>query len=295
MRFLSKLGFALVLLGFLAFGIMGLIFAGEMLRRHPSTFLAFWTFIPIVSWWLTWGRVGSPISPRGYFTLKLLKTFTSFLVASSFVLSFLLFLNRQSVRDSVGRHYVEGYLASNGVAYADHWYAEDAMRVFEMALVSGILGFPFLTMFLTRRTLESAEEENIRAAEEETLKQKPKILLSISQGAEDLAPTLALLLQRDGYSPVAVSGISQVKKQLRTARYDLVILDLCDSDFDLRPDELLGLHPLILFLVCDEDMHQGRVPCGYLAVVKTPVEPGEFSRKVREMLAEPVWGFTISE
>ena len=114
--------------------------------------------------------------------------------------------------------------------------------------------------------------------------EKPRILLATAQDTGDLAAGLCELMRDWGYSPTAVSGIRELRQQLRTATYDLLILDLCDIDYDLPPDELLTLHPLILFLCCDEDMHKRRIPPGYLAVAAKPVDVTELSRKLREML-----------
>src|SRR5579859_5763225 len=56
MRFVITVGNTFVFVGFLVFAIAGLVFVNDMLRRHPISFLAFWVFVPIVSWWLNWQR-----------------------------------------------------------------------------------------------------------------------------------------------------------------------------------------------------------------------------------------------
>lgn len=114
--------------------------------------------------------------------------------------------------------------------------------------------------------------------------ERPQILLATAQDTGDLAAGLCELMQGWGYSPTAVSGIGEIKRQLRIASYDLLIVDLCDPDYNLPPDELLRLHPLILFLCCEEDMHRRLIPPGYLAVAAKPVDVTELSRKLREML-----------
>jgi hypothetical protein len=163
MRFLVGLGNIFVFGGLVVFSISAVVLTNEALQRHPFGFLVFWTFIPVVSWWLAWGRPGSQLSFRQFFTRRALKTFISFLIGSVFLLSLLILLNWENIRDKVGKRYVQGYFATHDFVYAEHWYAERAMWLFEVVVVLAIFAFPAFTLTLTQTALDSHEEpENDR-------------------------------------------------------------------------------------------------------------------------------------
>jgi hypothetical protein len=161
----------------------------------------------------------------------------------------------------LSRHYGYNWLASVGIG----------------AAASVLMAIGCILVVLVKRR-PSVEEHTPHTPPE-----RPRILLAIARETGHFAAGLTELLRSWGYASVAASGIAEVKKQLQTSTYDLLVLDLCDSDFDLPPNDLLRLHPRILFLVC-EDLHIRRVPPGSLALVGKPVDVQDLFRKLREML-----------
>lgn len=307
MRFLFGLANIVVVAGLFASAILGIVMCNEGLQRHPLSFLAFWVFIPIVSCWLTlgssawsrttlfqivgellplgrpdWDSPGNSMSPLRFFDERALKTFTSFLRGSVFVLSPLVLLNWEKIRDDVGKRYMPGYSVLDGVVLTEHWY----MWLFEVLLVVGAIAVPAFTVVLTRMARDSHAEYYGKywlPTEQKKSSKKPKILLSARE-ADGLIPTLTRVFENWGYSTTSISSLPQVVEQLKTVEYDLVILDLCDSDVELSPGQLLKLHNRILFLTCDHETHALLLPSGYTAVVEKPIDLEKLSSKLREML-----------
>jgi hypothetical protein len=90
-----------------------------------------------------------------WFTQSGLRVFTSLLVASAFLMSFLILLNWRNIRDNIGNHYAQGYFATqDGPVYAEHWYAEHAMWLLEVVLMVGTVAFPIITVTLTRKAID---------------------------------------------------------------------------------------------------------------------------------------------
>jgi len=168
---LKGVGNLVIVMGLLGFGVLGLFLLNEALQKHPFMVLAFWVFLPIVMWWLKWEG-----PERQFLTHRGLKTFTSFAAVSVTLLSILIFLNWQRLRDDIGRRYVQGYfvthdteITENGpqrtsMAYAEHWYAQHAISLLEAGLLVGIFGFPTITFVLRDKALQaSASYEELQS------------------------------------------------------------------------------------------------------------------------------------
>src|SRR5712692_7745627 len=160
---MRSLGNILVLMGLLATAISGLVLINEMLLKHPLGFLAFWAFIPIISWSLTWGHPEDSFSSVRYFEERSLKVLRSFLISAVCLVSALVFMNWSEIRDSMGKRYIQGYFVTDvaviseygpstaSIAHADHRQVERAIRLFEVIVLVGLFGFPALTFTLTEK------------------------------------------------------------------------------------------------------------------------------------------------
>jgi DNA-binding response OmpR family regulator len=103
------------------------------------------------------------------------------------------------------------------------------------------------------------------------------------------AETLAFLLgERFGYSVQHVSTMDDLMAKIQHARFELLILDLCDDYCRELAERFQKLPGKVLFLTCGEDRHSYPLPTAAEKVMQTPLEPLEFVRTVRSLLGENV-------
>jgi hypothetical protein len=97
---------------------------------------------------------------------------------------------------------------------------------------------------------------------------------------------LAELLRKWGYSAKPVFTVQTLLGDLHASRFDLLILDLCDSHVELHVDDMLKLHTKILFLACDRHLHGMLLPSSFTSFLEKPLDVEAFRLKVRELLGE---------
>jgi DNA-binding response OmpR family regulator len=113
----------------------------------------------------------------------------------------------------------------------------------------------------------------------------PKVLIFNMCSAETLA---FLLGERFGYSVQHVSTMDDLMARIEQARFELLILDLCDDSCLELAEWFQRLPGKVLFLTCGEDKHSYPMPMGTENVMRTPLDPLEFVRTVRALLGESV-------
>jgi DNA-binding response OmpR family regulator len=114
---------------------------------------------------------------------------------------------------------------------------------------------------------------------------QPKILVFKPYNAESLA---FLLGERFGYSVQHVSTMDDLMVKIKQARFDLLILDLCDDYCRELAERFQKLPGKVLFLTCGEDRHSYPMPTGSENIMQVPIDPLEFIRTVRALLGENV-------
>jgi DNA-binding response OmpR family regulator len=119
------------------------------------------------------------------------------------------------------------------------------------------------------------------------LVQQMKPLDNILVFNTDNAESLAFLLgERFGYSVQHVSTMDDLMARIKQARFDLLILDLCDDYCRELAERFQRLPGKVLFLTCGEDMHSYPMPTGAENIMQIPLDPLEFIRTVRTLLGE---------
>jgi len=146
------IGFSLWLLG---------IFV-DAYRAHTWGFIALWFMLPIFAYYITHAAVeGNPSAAR---------SLNVSFVAASILLSFATLFDYDQVRDSIGEHYVSGYIALRGDVeygengqpyrptdvYTDHWYSKFALWLLEWFFLAACVGLPILTHKAVRRGARNA-------------------------------------------------------------------------------------------------------------------------------------------
>jgi hypothetical protein len=290
MRFLVGVGNIFVFGGLVVFSISAIVLTNEALRRHPVGFLAFWAFIPVVSWWLTLGHPHDQVNCWQFFTRSALNTFTSFLVTSVCFLSVLVFLNWKEIRNDVGMRYVQGFYAARytSIVYADHWYAERAMWLFEVAMVLGILAFPAITLVSTEKALNYHEAEEARSkAGNPHIRTTDAFPTALVYDGFD-QPGITELLERWGLSVLRVTTATDAERGLRLREFDLIILDSWDSYIRAHIDGFAKFSAHILFLDFEGQNQAFLSSKGYTHILDKPVDPESLRKHVQELLGEKV-------
>jgi hypothetical protein len=124
---------------------------GDAYRAHMWGFIALWFMLPIFAYYVTHSAVeGNP---------SVAKSLNVAFVAVSVLLSFVGLFDFDQVRDSIGKHYVSGYMALRGEVeygengqpyrptdvYTDHWYSKFALWLLEWFFLAACVGLPILT------------------------------------------------------------------------------------------------------------------------------------------------------
>lgn len=111
-----------------------------------------------------------------------------------------------------------------------------------------------------------------------------RILLCVTR--EDAAISFRTVLEHWGYRVTEVSNLPNLMLELKRSTFDLLILDLCDSDIELNIHDLMELPYSILVIGCDRHVHGILLPSGFNNFMPKPVEIEAFMNKVREMLGD---------
>jgi hypothetical protein len=141
----------------IGFGVwlLGLFF--DAYRTHIRGFIALWLVLPIIAYYLV--RIAVEGNPSAAKSLNVA------FVALSVLLSFAGLADYGQVRDSIGEHYVSGYMALRGEVesgddgrpytptdvYTDHWYSKFALWLLEWLFLGACVGLPILTHKAVRR------------------------------------------------------------------------------------------------------------------------------------------------
>jgi hypothetical protein len=135
---------------------------GDAYRAHIWGFIALWFLLPIFAYYIT--HISVEGKPSGARSLN-----TTF-VAVSVLLSFMGLFDYDQVRDSIGEHYVSGYMVLRGDVeygengrpyrptdvYTDHWYSRFMLRLLEWFFLAACVGLPILTHKAARQGARNA-------------------------------------------------------------------------------------------------------------------------------------------
>jgi CheY-like chemotaxis protein len=110
-----------------------------------------------------------------------------------------------------------------------------------------------------------------------------KILLCVT--GEGTAQGFTILLEKWGYRVETAVNLSALLKKLEQSDFDLVIVDVCDSEIELNIDGLLKLPYRFLVVGCDRNLHGQQIPSGFNNFLHKPVEVGAFKQKIEELMA----------
>jgi CheY-like chemotaxis protein len=103
------------------------------------------------------------------------------------------------------------------------------------------------------------------------------------------AEGMAFIVARFGYSAKHVSTMQELLTELKSSRFDLLIVEVCDFDCQQIADELRQIpNCKVLFTTCGAEGHGYPLPTGEECVVEKPIELMQFAQTIRQLLGQSV-------
>lgn len=165
---IDRLKGLLTVAAFIAALVAFLYFFGKAFNRYPGFFLLAWISITLVALAL------NTVSAMDSLTLKGMRQAQIYIMTALIVVSAAMFFARDPVRNTFGKHFVEGYRYwSGGYDYdergdlyylGDNWTAKNeigsfAVSSFELSIFIGVFALPAIALKATRRAIQKKESK----------------------------------------------------------------------------------------------------------------------------------------